>query len=64
MLVAAHGRRDRITSYAETVAYVERARAVSSHVEFHDMGPLGHYLLTDVARWNRVAIDGCLTAFA
>ena len=56
-LVAAHGRRDRITSYAETRRYVERARDVAADATLHDMGALGHYMLTGVDRWNDVALD-------
>lgn len=63
-LVAAHGRRDRITSYAETRRYVERARTVASAATLHDMGALGHYMLTGVERWNDVAIDSALGLLA
>lgn len=59
-LVAAHGRRDRITSYAETTRYVARARGVAADVSLHDMGALGHYMLTGMARWNDVAVDSAL----
>ncbi len=63
-LVAAHGRRDRITSYAETRRYVERARDVASAVTLHDMGALGHYMLAGVERWNDVAVDSSLGLLA
>lgn len=63
-LVAAHGRRDRITSYAETRRYVERARGVAPDATLHDMGVLGHYMLTGVDRWNDVAIDASLRLLA
>ena len=59
-LVAAHGRRDRITSFRATSAYVERARAVAASAAQHDMGPVGHYLLRRVSAWNDVAADSCL----
>ena len=59
-LVAAHGRRDRITSFRETSHYVERARAVAFSSELHDMGALGHYMLTGSARWHEVAIRSAL----
>jgi predicted esterase len=59
-LVAAHGRRDRITSYRATAAYVERARAVTRSVTFHDMGPVGHYLLRRVGAWNDLAAGASL----
>lgn len=59
-LLAAHGRRDRITSYRATAAFVERARAVASSAELHDMGPVGHYMLRRVPAWNDVALSGAL----
>jgi predicted esterase len=63
-LVAAHGRRDRITSYPQTVAYVERARRVATEATLHDMGPLGHYMLTGAEQWNDVALDASLRLLA
>ncbi|MEO5851666.1 MAG: alpha/beta fold hydrolase [Nocardioides sp.] len=59
-LVAAHGRRDKITSYRATGRFVERARDVATSVEMHDMGPIGHYLLRRVAAWNEVALTSSL----
>ena len=59
-LVAAHGRRDRITSYAETARYVERARRVAVDATLRDMGALGHYMLTGAEQWNDVALDSAL----
>ena len=55
-LVAAHGRRDRITSFRATAAYVDRARAVAASADFRDMGRLGHYMLSGVAAWNETAV--------
>ena len=57
-LVVAHGRSDRITSYAASQDFVRRARAVTRHAEFHDMGPVGHYLLKNVGAWNDLAVAG------
>jgi alpha-beta hydrolase superfamily lysophospholipase len=54
-LVAAHGRRDRITNARATEAYVRRAEGVAASAQFVDMGPLGHYMLAGVRRWNAVA---------
>lgn len=51
-LVAAHGRADKITSYAATRAYVERARSVAAEARFVDMGPLGHYLVRRHGSWR------------
>ena len=54
-LVAAHGRRDRITSAPATRAYVERATAVAASARFVDMGGLGHYLLRGRRQWVDLA---------
>jgi pimeloyl-ACP methyl ester carboxylesterase len=59
-LVAAHGRRDRITSFRATAAYVERAGGVARSAAFHDMGPVGHYLLRRVGAWNDLAASSAL----
>jgi pimeloyl-ACP methyl ester carboxylesterase len=59
-LIAAHGRRDRITSYAATARYVERVRATGALASLHDMGPVGHYMLKQPATWNTVAVQGAL----
>jgi predicted esterase len=63
-LLAAHGRRDRITSFTATAAYVERARVVAASAELRDMGPLGHYMLKGASSWNAVAIDSALGLLA
>lgn len=57
-LRVAHGRRDRITSYAASLDFVRRARVVARSAEFHDMGPVGHYLLKNVGAWNDLAAAG------
>lgn len=54
-LRAAHGRRDRITSYRQTAAYVERARAAGSDATLTSMGWAGHYLLSRISAWNAFA---------
>jgi predicted esterase len=59
-LVAAHGRRDRITSYRATADFVERARRVAGSAELRDMGRVGHYMLARVAAWNDVAVESAL----
>jgi len=59
-LRAAHGRRDRITSFHETGRYVARARAVADSAELQDMGALGHYMLTGSRRWHDVALASSL----
>ena len=59
-LRAAHGRRDRITSFRETARFVERAAVVADHAELQDMGALGHYMLAGSTRWHDVAISSAL----
>ncbi len=54
-LAAAHGRGDKITSFAQTAAFVRRAGVVAASTELTDMGHLGHYMLRHVPRWNRFA---------
>lgn len=53
-LVAAHGSVDRITSPGATRAFVGRVARVAD-AEFVDMGPVGHYLLRRISRWNDLA---------
>ena len=60
-LVAAHGRRDRITSARATAAYVRRAERVAASAQFLDMGALGHYMVTGVRRWNATAVAATLS---
>ncbi|GAA4807585.1 alpha/beta hydrolase [Nocardioides caeni] len=57
ILRVAHGRRDKITSARASRRYVDRAAAVAD-AEFTDMGRAGHYLLTQVGRWNAFAEQG------
>lgn len=59
-LAVAHGRSDRITSYAAARSFVERARRVARAAYFQDMGPVGHYMLRDAAAWNAFAQDRSL----
>lgn len=63
-LVAAHGRRDRITSAHATRAYVERARHAGADASFVDMGRVGHYLLRRVGAWNDLAWSRSLELLA
>lgn len=58
-LVAAQGRRDRITSYAHTEAFVARADHVAASTRMIDMGGLGHYLIKGAHLWNDVALSHC-----
>jgi pimeloyl-ACP methyl ester carboxylesterase len=64
ILRAAHGRRDRITSFRETTRYVARASSVADSAELADMGALGHYMLTGASRWHTVAIESVLDVLA
>lgn len=59
-LVAAHGRRDKITSYQVTEAVVGRAAAHAVSAQFVDMGPRGHYLLRGWRAWRSMASDSAL----
>lgn len=63
-LVVGHGRRDRITSFAESHAYVERCRPLARSAAFHDMGPLGHYLLRGQEHWHDFAARSVLAVLA
>ncbi|WP_248582475.1 alpha/beta fold hydrolase [Nocardioides sp. InS609-2] len=58
-LVAAHGSQDRITSARATRAFVARAARVAD-AEFVDMGPVGHYMLRRISRWNDLARERSL----
>ncbi|MCB0908976.1 MAG: alpha/beta fold hydrolase [Nocardioidaceae bacterium] len=60
-LVAAHGRADKITSFAATQAFVERARPVAGEARFVDMGDVGHYLIAGHRRWWDLTIDEALS---
>lgn len=60
-LLAAHGHRDKITSYRATAAYVDRARPLAASAELRDMGPVGHYMLRRIPTWNDVAVTAALT---
>ncbi len=59
-LVAAHGRRDHITSPKATRAFVDRARAVGADASYADMGRVGHYMLRKVSAWNHLAVTESL----
>jgi alpha-beta hydrolase superfamily lysophospholipase len=59
-LRAAHGRRDRITSYRATRGYVGRATAAGADATLTDMGWAGHYLLSRVGLWNAFAAEQSL----
>jgi predicted esterase len=59
-LRAAHGRRDRITSYRATRAYVDRARVAGADATLTDMGWAGHYLLSRIAAWHAFAAEQTL----
>lgn len=59
-LRAAHGRRDRVTSYRGTRDFVARARTTARSATFTDMGPVGHYLLRRAEAWTAYARDSVL----
>ncbi|MFS3127916.1 alpha/beta hydrolase [Nocardioides sp. Bht2] len=60
VLAAAHGSTDKITSAKATARFVDRARTAGAKAGFHDMGPVGHYMLRRVRAWNRFAISRAL----
>lgn len=59
ILRAAHGRRDTITVYDETVVFVSRAAEVAD-AKLIDMGRAGHRMLRDLRAWNDVAARSVL----
>ncbi|MGI8524468.1 MAG: alpha/beta hydrolase [Nocardioides sp.] len=59
-LSAAHGRRDKITSFAMTESYVAEASTVTRSASFTDMGGVGHYMLRQIPTWNRFALRDSL----
>ena len=62
-LVALHGRQDRVTSYAETEALLDRAVDVARHVELVDMGARGHTMIDGLATWNATVRRQVLAMF-
>ena len=62
-LVAAHGRADRITSFAATEKYVHRASAVAASAQMVDMGDTEHYMLKDLGGWNAAAVQHAVEIF-
>ncbi len=59
-LVVAHGRWDRITSYAASREFALRCHGVARSASFTDMGLVGHYLLRRVTAWNELAASSAL----
>lgn len=59
-LVAAHGRRDRITSPRATAYFVERAKPIAASARLEDMGETGHYMLRRTTAWNEMAVSSSL----
>ena len=59
-LAVAHGSTDKITSARATRAFVGRAERVAASTEFHDMGPVGHYMLRRISGWNDFAASRSL----
>lgn len=59
-VVAAHGRTDKITSARRSRALLDRARPLAASTAFHDMGPIGHYMLRRIRSWNAVAATSAL----
>ncbi len=59
-LAVAQGRRDRITSYQATEAYVSRASQVAASTELESMGRVGHYMFRRRRAWNDFAVNRSL----
>jgi len=59
-LRAAHGRRDRITSYAASRAFATRVVAAGGDATVRSMGWAGHYLLSRRRAWNAFATEHVL----
>lgn len=62
-IVAAHGRADRITSFAATEQFLARASVIAAHTQLVDMGDLGHYMVKELGAWNTVARTHTLEMF-
>jgi pimeloyl-ACP methyl ester carboxylesterase len=62
-LLAAHGRADRLTSFAATQQFVRRAAPVALSSELVDMGPLDHFMLRGLRQWNAVAKERTIAMF-
>ncbi len=62
-LAVAHGRSDKITSFGQTAAFVERAERVAASTELVDMGAVGHYMFRRISAWNAFAVSRSM-AFA
>jgi len=60
-LAAAQGRRDKITSYKATRAFLQRAADLTVSTEFEDMGRVGHYMFRRRKAWNEFAITRSLS---
>lgn len=60
-VVAAHGRRDRITSIRMTETFLARAQRTGVAADLVDMGLLGHYMLSGSSRWNDFAREATLS---
>ncbi len=54
----AHGTADRWTDPAGTHAWAERARSEASELVVTDVPQGGHFMLSDIVTWNRLARDG------
>lgn len=59
-LRAAHGRSDKITLFAMTRAYVQRAEQSASSATLTSMGRVGHYMFRRISAWNGFAVDNAL----
>ncbi|HLK94610.1 MAG TPA: alpha/beta fold hydrolase [Nocardioidaceae bacterium] len=59
-LVLAHGQADRWTSAAGSLEWSRRARRSGARVARYDLGPVGHFMLSQVGQWNGLVRDAAL----
>ncbi|MFF9431408.1 alpha/beta fold hydrolase [Streptomyces sp. NPDC014746] len=59
-VVALHDETDRVTSAAETWAFLARARAAGAHVVGIPMPRGGHTMLRDARRWHRLTAQAVM----
>lgn len=59
-LVLAHGQADRWTSFSGSLEWSRRARRAGARVARYDLGPVGHFMLSQVGQWNGLVRDAAL----
>ena len=59
-LVLAHGQRDRWTSAQGSLEWSRRARRAGAQVARYELGPVGHFMVSGLGRWNGLVRDATL----